>query len=96
MNITVQLLIALAASIYLALKPSRLFGIIGAAASALALLIAHGTLSLDVGRFPLGLFMSAAIAVAGGGAWLKLSDKTAVTVATALALIGVLRFLALI
>ena len=91
---TITIGIAFAASLYLFFTESnRLFPTIAAVASGVELLMAMGIMTLTLHKFRVDVILPAALAVAGIACWMKCSSKTAVTSATAVALIGAMQLL---
>jgi hypothetical protein len=87
-------LLAVAASVLLLVQHSnRLLPTVALLASGLQALAAFGVLEVQSGVVSLPLLFGAAILVAGVGIWLRIRDRTPVTAATVLALVGALQVL---
>jgi hypothetical protein len=70
---------------------ARLFAIAGVAAAATEALLIFGIIQLRIAGLNTMLILSAALLVAGLAVWLQSGEKTAVTAATVVALVGALQ-----
>jgi hypothetical protein len=83
---------ALAASLVLLFSAvSRPLAVVALVASGLEVAMALGALHLRLAGVPLALVLGLALAIPGLLAWLRASSKAAVSMATILALVGVLQ-----
>jgi hypothetical protein len=86
-------LTAVVASVILFARRREPFAIAALAASAVEALLAFGVIKLHIAGLNLGLVLGAVLAVGAIGAWLRTSDKTAVTAASIAGLLGTLQVL---
>jgi hypothetical protein len=92
MNTTVLALAALAAAIILVTSSSaRLAAIVAVVAAGIDVLIRLGVVHFGISGVSLGLVIGLALAVPGVISWMRVASKTAVTAATVVTLVGLMR-----
>jgi Na+/proline symporter len=85
---------ALLASLLLALgRAERLFSLVALAVSAIEALIVFDVITFKVRPFRLDIVFPAALVIAGGICWSRLSTKGQVTAATVVTLVGLIQLL---
>jgi hypothetical protein len=91
---TIVILVALAASLLLLLRArARLWPAIATAASGLEAAFALGLVNFSLKGVPLGLILAAMLTGTGVMIWLRASDKSQITAATVIALVGAVQLL---
>jgi hypothetical protein len=89
---TALVLAALTGSIILVLnRGDRLFPVIALVVSGLETLMVFNILSLSSGKFRIDVILPAALALAGGICWSRSGEKSTITAATVVALIGLIQ-----
>ena len=71
-----------------------LFPVIAAVASALEVLMAFGLVHLSIARLPLAMVFGVMLLVGGIATYVRTGDKTSVTAATVVTLVGAMQVLA--
>lgn len=91
---TALVVVAMVSSIVLLVnRGDKVFPVIAAVASLVALLIAFGVIALSAGKFRIDVILPALIAVSGVACWMRSKDKTDTTCATALSTAGMIQLL---
>jgi len=93
-NATVLIIVAALASLYLLFNNSeRMFPTIAVIASGIELLLAFGLMSLSVAKFRIDVILPALLVICGAFTWSKSAEKSSVTAASVVVVIGLVQLL---